>query len=231
MKKIALLLLTSVFVFNFTLAGNVTGKVNFKGTAPKPQKIKMNADAKCVKLHDKKEVLSDAIVINTNSTLKNVFIYVSKGLEGKKFPPSKETVKLNQEGCMYTPHVLGVMVNQPVEIINSDNTLHNVHSLSKNSPQFNVAQPKQGMKMTKTFTASEQMVKVKCEVHNWMSTYVGVMDHPFFAVSNEQGSFTLKNLPAGDYEITAWQEKLGTAVMKVKVSDKDATADFTFEGK
>ena len=143
MKKILLLLLTILFTVSFTVAGNVNGKINFKGTAPKPQKIKMNADAKCVKLHNNKEVLSDAVIINANSTLKNVFVYVSKGLEGKKFPPTKEIAKLNQEGCVYSPHILGVMVNQPVEIVNSDNTLHNVHSLSKNSPQFNVAQPKQ----------------------------------------------------------------------------------------
>jgi hypothetical protein len=114
---------------------------------------------------------------------------------------------------------------------NSDATLHNVHSLAKNTKGFNVAQPKQGMKMTQTFDKAEVMVKVTCEVHSWMNAWIGVLDHPFYAVSDDKGSFTIKNLPAGDYELEAWHEKFGTQTMlKVGASDSK-TADFSFTGK
>ncbi len=229
MKKSTLFLFI-FFISNLSYSGNLTGKINFKGAAPKPQKIKMNSDAKCVASH-KGDVISEQVVVNSNNTLKNVFVYVKKGLEGKKFPTPKDAVALNQQGCTYSPHVIGVMANQKIDIINSDNTLHNVHALPKSNPQFNIAQPKQGMKTSKSFTKSEVMVKVKCDVHSWMSSYIGVLDHPFYAVSDDKGNFTIKNLTAGDYEVEAWHEKLGVQTLKLKVTDKGATADFTFEGK
>jgi plastocyanin len=192
----------------------------------------MNADPKCVKMHSGKDVVSEQVVVNPNNTLQNVFIYVKKGLEGKKFPVPSDKKTIDQKGCMYSPHVFGVMAGQPIEISNDDPTLHNIHALPKNSKQFNIAQPKQGMKMTQKFDKSEVMVKVKCEVHNWMAAYVGVLDHPFYAVSGNDGAFSIKNLPAGTYEIEAWHEKFGTQTMSVTVGASDTkTADFTFEGK
>jgi plastocyanin len=162
----------------------------------------------------------------------NVFVYVKSGLAGKKFPTPATAVAFDQKGCTYHPHILGMMVNQKLEIKNSDETLHNVHSLPKNSKQFNIAQPKKGMKMTQTFDKPEVMVKVKCEVHNWMSAYIGVLDHPFFAVSNDKGAFEIKNLPAGEYELEAWHEKYGTKTMKVSVGAADTkTADFSYQAK
>ena len=225
---------TVVLLLSFSLsteifAGNVTGKIIFKGAKPTPQMIKMNADPKCVKMHSGKDAPSQQLVVNSNGTLQYVFVYVKKGLEGKKFPAPSQKVTIDQQGCEYHPHVFGIMVNQPLEIINSDATLHNIHALPKNSPQFNIAQPNKGMKLTKKFDKSEVMVKIKCEVHNWMALYVGVLDHPFYAVSDDKGNFTIKNLPAGDYEIEAWQEKLGTQTMKVSVGASDTkTADFSF---
>jgi hypothetical protein len=215
-----------------TFAGTLTGKINFQGPKPAASMIRMNADPKCVKLHGGKDVASQLVTVNSNNTLKDVFIYVKKGLEGKKFPAATQKITITQEGCMYHPHVFGMMVNQPLEIVNSDQTLHNIHSLPKNSKGFNIAQPKQGMKMTKTFDKSEVMVKLKCEVHNWMASYVGVLDHPFYAVSDDKGSFTIKDLPAGEYEIEAWHEKYGAQTMKVSVGGSDTkTLDFTFENK
>jgi hypothetical protein len=132
---------------------------------------------------------------------------------------------------MYTPHMFGVMVNQPIEITNSDNTLHNIHALPKNSKAFNIAQPKQGMKMVQKFDKAEVMVKIKCEVHNWMAAYAGVLDHPFYAVSDDQGNYTIKDLPPGTYEIEAWHEKFPAQTMSVTVGSGDTkTADFTFGG-
>ena len=213
-------------------AGTVTGKINFKGAKPAAAKIAMNADPRCVKLHAGKDVTSQQVVVNPNNTLQYVFVYVKKGLEGKKFPTPTEKKTIDQRGCMYTPHIFGVMVNQPIEITNSDGTLHNIHALPTNSKQFNIAQPKQGMKTVQKFDKSEVMVKVKCEVHNWMASYVGVLDHPFYAVSDDKGNFSIKNLPAGEYELEAWHEKYGVQTMKVTVGASDTkTADFTFAGK
>ena len=213
-------------------AGTVTGKINFKGAKPAVSKLMMNADPRCVKLHAGKEVTSEQVVVNTNSTLKYVFVYVKKGLEGKKFSTATDKKTIDQKGCMYTPHMFGVMVNQPIEITNSDATLHNVHALPKNSKQFNIAQPKKGMKTVQKFDKPEVMVKVKCEVHNWMTSYVGVLDHPFYAVSDDQGNFTIKNLPAGEYEVEAWHEKYGAQTMKVTVGASDTkTADFSYQSK
>jgi plastocyanin len=190
----------------------------------------MNADPVCVKQH-KTPVVGEEVVVNPNGTLKNVLIYVKEGLGSRKFDPPAAKLEFEQKGCQYTPHVLGIQVGQELEIVNGDPTLHNVHSLSKENAQFNVAQPKQGMKLTKKFDKPE-VFKVKCEVHTWMSAYIGVFSHPYFAVTADDGSFRLKNLPAGDYTIEAWHEKYGTQTMKVKVAASGgATADFKYEGK
>ena len=130
---------------------------------------------------------------------------------------------------MYNPHVFGMMTGQPLEIINSDPVIHNIHALPKNSTQFNIGQPKQGQKTTKTFDKAEMPVKVKCDVHPWMGAWIGVFDNPFYGVSDDKGNFTIKNLPAGDYEIEAWHEKYGAQSMKVTVGASDTkTADFFF---
>jgi hypothetical protein len=220
-----------VLAFSISSAGTVTGKINFKGTKPASAKITMTADPKCMKLHAGKDVFSDQVVVNPNNTLRYVFIYVKKGLEGKKFPTPSQKVTIDQHGCQYTPHVFGMMANQQLEIVNSDNTLHNIHALPKINAQFNMAQPKQGQKSTKTFAKPEVMVKFKCDVHSWMAAYCGVLDNPFYAVSDDKGTFTIKDLPAGTYELEAWHEKYGLQSAKVTVGASDTkTADFTFSG-
>jgi len=225
------LLLSAVFT-SLSFAGNISGKVNFKGAKPAATMIKMNADTKCVTMHHGKDVASDMVIVNSNNTLKDVFVYITKGLEGKKFPTPTAKVTLTQEGCMYHPHVFGVMVNQPLEIVNSDPTLHNIHALPKNSKQFNIAQPIQGSRRTETFEKPEVMVKLKCDVHGWMAAYVGVLDNPFYAVTDDKGNFTIKNLPAGTYEVTAWHEKYGTTTSTMTVGASDTkTVDFTMGGQ
>src|SRR6267378_4361063 len=139
---------------------------------------------------------------------------------------------IDQRGCTYHPHVFGMMANQQLEILNSDPLLHNIHALPKNSPQFNMAQPKQGAKNVKTFTSPEVMVKFKCDVHSWMSAYAGVLDHPFYSVTDDKGSFEIKNLPAGEYDIEAWHEVYGAQTMHVTVGAADTkTVNFTFTDK
>lgn len=208
-------------------AATVSGKAAFQGTAPAPEAIKMEADASCKAMHAEGATADDTI-INANGTLKNGVVYVKEGLTGK-FEAPKTPVTLDQKGCMYTPKVLGVMAGQPIEIINSDSTLHNVHALPKNSPQFNLGMPLQGMKIKKTLAKPEVMVKVKCDVHPWMASYIGVLDHPFYAVTGEDGSFEIKDLPAGTYVIEAWHEKLGVQTQNITIDESGKTdVDFQY---
>jgi hypothetical protein len=202
---------------NQEVKGAIEFKVLFQGTPPKMSVIHMNADRKCMAMHPK-PVYFQTIEVNEHGMLRDAFIYVKKGLEGREFSPPEAPVLLNQHRCMYEPHVLGIMVDQPLEILNSDPVLHNIHSLPKLNNQFNVAQPMQGMKMEKKFSRVEVMVPVKCEVHSWMRCYVGVVNNPFYAVSDTNGTCEIKGLPPGNYLFSAWHEKLGSLDQAVTVS-------------
>ena len=209
-------------------AATIAGKALFTGTAPAVETIKADADPNCALLHPQ-GITGDAVVVNANGTLKNVFIYVKEGLAGKTFEAPKTPVVFNQEGCMYSPKVFGIQVNQPLEIVNSDGTLHNVHALPNNSPQFNLGMPIKGMKLKKTFTKPEVMVHIKCEVHPWMSAYAGVVDNPYYAVTGDDGSAVIKDLPAGEYTVEAWHEKYGAQTQKVTMTDQDQEIRFSFK--
>ncbi len=209
-------------------ASVLTLKASFEGAAPEAAKIKADADPKCKMMHPQ-GMMSDEVVVNSNQTLKNVFIYVKTGLEGKKFDTPKTPAVLDQKGCAYTPKVFGIMAGQPLQIINSDDTLHNVHALPANSPQFNLGMPIKGMKLTKNFSKSEVMVKIKCEVHPWMKAYAGVVSNPFYGVTSEDGSAQIKDLPAGTYTLEAWHEKYGVQTQEVTVTDQDQALDFKFK--
>ena len=230
MKRSIQLTLLLVCSASVVCAGDLVGKVSFEGTPPKEPRINMNADPVCKRAH-KGPVFGEEVEVNENGTLKNVLVYVKDGLGNKKFSPPSAKVEFDQVGCMYHPHVLGIQVGQPLLVKNGDPTLHNVHSLSKENDQFNIAQPKKGMVFTKTFDKAETF-KVKCEVHSWMNAWIGVFKHPFFAVTGDDGTFDLKKLPAGEYTIEAWHEKYGTQTIKVKVPAKgEAKADFKFTAK
>lgn len=208
----------------------ISGTIKFEGTAPKPTKIMMDADPVCSKQHAT-EVYTHEYLVDANSMLGNVFVHI-KNYSGPRPAASQDTVIFDQKGCEYFPHVFGMRTGQPLAILNSDPTLHNVHAVPTVNSQFNLAMPKQGMRVTKTFSKSEVMVKIKCDVHSWMGAYVGVVDHPYFAVSGPDGSFSIGALPAGTYEIEAWHEKLGTMTQTVTVGDNaTGTANFTFAAK
>jgi hypothetical protein len=202
-----------------SLAGSVAGRVAFEGTGPANPPMKLDSDPACVRDHPGGMTL-DKVIVN-NGGLENVFVYVKDGLGNYYYDPPAETVRLDQKGCRYTPHVFGLRTGQPLEISNSDQTMHTVHALARNNQEFNLSQPLQGIKQTKTFTAPEVMVHFKCNVHNWMEAYAGVLSHPYFAVTANGGAFELKDLPAGTYTIEAWHQQLGTQTQSVTVAEKE----------
>jgi plastocyanin len=209
-------------------AGDINGVVSFDGVAPKNEPIKMNADPVCVK--ENKTPQTQETYEVENGKLANVFVYVKDGLGNYAYDPPAGGVTIDQKGCRYHPHVFGIRVGQELTILNSDPTLHNIHALPKGNKEFNTGQPIQGMKTVQKFENKEVMVPFKCDVHGWMNAYVGVLDHPYFAVTKDDGKFELKDLPAGTYTIVAWHEKLGTQDQKVTLGEKESKdINFTFK--
>ena len=207
----------------------VKGMVQFEGEAPKRSKIRMDADPFCQKAH-MQGATSEQVIVNANGTLQHVFVYIKDGMDGKTYAAPAEPVVLDQHGCIYEPHIQGMMAGQTLKILNSDDTLHNIHALPKNNPQFNIAMPKYLKEKEQTFPNVEVMVPIKCDVHSWMATYIGVLDHPFFSVTGEDGSFDLSKLPAGTYTVEAWHEKYGTQTQQVTVADgQTQEIAFTFK--
>jgi hypothetical protein len=211
-------------------AGSVKGGVMLDGAAPKNEAIKMNADPVCVRENKSPQFQEAYTVGDDGKALANVFVYVKDGLGSYVFDTPTESAKIDQQNCRYHPHVFGMRVNQPLEIVNSDPTLHNIHAMPKGNSEFNNGQPIQGMKMTHTFDKPEVMVPFKCDVHGWMNAYVGVLPHPYYAVTDKSGKFELKSLPPGTYTIEAWHEKLGTQTASVTLGAKESK-DITFAFK
>ena len=210
-------------------ASSVTGTVTFTGKAPVIRPLAMEADPACAKKHTA-PVPNEALVLGNGSTMGNIMVWVSKGLPaGKTWPAPKTPVTLDQRGCQYLPHVMGIMVGQPYRILNSDGILHNIHTLPKINPAFNRGQPATVKEITTTFPKPETLFLVKCDVHPWMSAYIGVYTHPFFSVTSTDGKFTIPGLDAGTYEISAWHEKLGTQTASVTVTGNETKPqDFKF---
>ena len=194
-------------------AAALTGRVTFMGQVPAAAPITMASDPRCANTG----ALTETVVADAKGGLQNVFVYVKDGLGSLAFPVPTTPVVLDQKGCQYRPHVFGVRVGQPVEILNSDATLHNIHAWPMTNQEFNVGQALQGLRHTHTFSTREVMVPFKCDVHKWMNAFVGVVDHPFFAVTSADGTFALKGLPPGTYTVEAWHEKLGTQTQTVTV--------------
>ncbi len=229
-KRFSFFVLSLFLGLGSVFAGTIQGKALFDGTPGENPTIDMSADPVCKTLNPG-TVFQQRIVVNSNGTLKNVFIYIKEGLGTQTFSVAQAPAVLDQKGCAYHPRVLGMQANQKLQIMNSDATLHNIHAFAKNSPEFNLGMPVQGMKLDKTFSNPEVMVKMKCDVHPWMMGYIGVLNHPFFAVTGEDGSFKIENVPPGEYTVEAWHETYGTKTKKIVVSDAPMETDFKFSSK
>ena len=207
--------------------GSITGTITFEGKAPKMRPLKLDADPICVvnnEIAPKKEWL----ILDENKGVKNALVFITEGLNIDYSPP-EEPVVIDQKGCIYSPHVVGIMAGQQLDILNNDGTLHNIHALPKVNKEFNKAQPRSKKKLSVKFEKPEAPFKVKCDVHPWMGAYIGVFDHPCFAVSGDNGTYIISDLKPGEYVIEAWHEKLGSQTANVTVSDSAAHQDFTFK--
>ena len=211
-----------------TSTGVITGRVVYPGDVPEPRVIRMDADPYCAQANVGAAARA-AYQVGSDGALGEAFVYVSSGVEQYTFEVPDEAVVLDQQKCSYSPKVIGVRVGQPLEIRNSDATLHNVHALPQKADGFNIGMPTKGMSAVRKFSKPEVLVRVKCDVHPWMEAFVGVVEHPFFSITGADGTYRLTGLPAGEYTVTAFHYALGGNVRKVTIEQGgEATADFQF---
>ena len=208
-------------------AGTVTALVKFDGVVPAPTMMRLDGDPKCVSENGGSQRADESLVVGENQALQNVFVYVKDGLGAFGFPVPAEPAVLDQDKCRYMPRVLGVRVGQPLSIRNSDPLLHNVRANGTINQPFNMSTPLEGVSFTRTFATREVMVPFKCDVHAWMTAYVGVLDHPYFGTTAPDGKVVLGNLPPGTYTIEAWHEALGARTQQVTIAAKESK-DVTF---
>jgi plastocyanin len=208
----------------------IRGKTTFKGVPAPRKKIGVMDNADCAKLHtEADQPLDESIVVGAGGELENVLIYVTKGLEGQKFPAPSEPVIFDQKGCVYIPHILTLMVGQTLEVRNSDPLMHNVHLLPASNREENKSQPPGSPALNLKFRRIEaKPFRIKCDVHAWMQAYGMVLDHPYSTVARQGGAFELPKIAPGTYAITAWHEKLGTQTQTVTVADGE-TREIAFE--
>lgn len=192
----------------------LSGAVTFTGLVPKATKIDLSADPTCAE--ENPNSTSDWFVVR-NDKLANVLVYISAGanLENHSFEAPGTIIVMEHKGCRYEPHVIGLQVNQPLMIINSDNTQHNTHPTPKVNAEWNQSQPAGAAPLVKTFFRAELFMPFKCNQHPWEKAYVSVFKHPFFAVTDEDGNYKIEGLPAGSYTVTAWHEKLGEKIVEI----------------
>lgn len=214
----------------YCFAGDVTGTVTFKGKPRTPRPVRMAADAACT--HEQAPV-DEKLVLGEGKDgvypVSLAFVYVKSGVPVQEYPVPTTPVVVDQKGCTYIPHVVGVQAGQEVQFKNSDNTMHNVHVISEHSPTFNRGMPAGAPHISCKFVKQEIMAKGKCDAHPWMGIYIGVCEHPFFAVTGLDGKFALSGLPDGKYEVEVWQQLLATQSAQVTVANGAGTLDFQYE--
>ncbi len=200
----------------------IRGTIKFEGEVPAPAAVDLSPDPVCHELHGDKGMTSPvAVRKGANGGLADVFVQLTTGVPEGKYEAPETPVVLDQVGCTYEPHVFGVMKKQPIKILNSDATLHNIHAVPKSNKEFNLAMPNKGDVREQEFKKAEDAVLIKCDVHPWMACYAFVMEHPFFAVTGADGSFSIADarLADGEYGVKLWHEVLGEATGTVTVKD------------
>lgn len=208
------------------LGADLKGTVTYKGRTTEPEMLDYDGAADAGK---SKPIGVKGLILGKGNTLGNVFVYIKSGLPDKEYPIPTEPVVLDQAEMLTSPRVLGIRVGQPLKIVNSDNTLHNVHAMPRTNIEFNLAMPKFREKTSKVFLEEELMFPIRCDVHSWMNAWCAVMKHPFFDVTSKNGKFTIKGLDAGTYKVEAWHERLGTRTATITVPKKGGkTLDFSF---
>ena len=212
-------------------AATLHGTIRYKGPKPVAKLVAMDEESACQKMHAGKPVYTPEIELGRNNGVGNVFVYIKTGLEGKQFEPPTEQVILDQRGCMFVPRVVGVQAHQPLAVRNSDQVQHNVHPSPKNNREWNEGMSPGAPDIVHKFARQEMMIRVKCNVHPWMRSWLAVMEHPYFTVTHPDGSFELRNIPPGDYTVAVWQEKLGELVQKVSFAPSASQSlELTYAG-
>jgi hypothetical protein len=212
-------------------AGTLKGVVRFAGKRPVRAAVDMSGDPACVEAHHGKAA-DQSVVVNPNGTLANVFVYIKTGLEGKQFETPATPVALDQRGCWFQPRVIGIRTGQGLEVTNADPVTHSIHPLAQINREWNHSQGPGEAPLERKFLRPEVMIRVKCNIHSWMRAYIGVVDHPYFAVTGPDGSFEIHNVPPGEYVLEAWQETLGTQEQKVSVTPASRIdLSYTFKGE
>jgi hypothetical protein len=225
----------SYFKVDPATAGTLSGKIRFSGKRSASKAIDMSEDPACVEAYReayRRKPHDESEVTGSGKGLANVFIFVKSGLEGKTFEIPATPVTIDQRGCWFSPRVLGIQTGQVLSVVNSDPVTHNIHPMAHINREWNHSQGQGDPPLARKFIHPEIMIPVKCNIHSWMHAFIGVVDHPYFAVSDVDGSFKIPNLPPGNYVIEAWHEKLGTQEQKITIPPSGkATIDFTFKGE
>ncbi len=215
---------------DLSMAGGVSGSVRYAGEPARKVRIRMNADPNCAAKHSS-PVYTQVLQTGEDGALQDAFVWVKAGLEDYQFQPPDEAVELDQQGCVYAPHVLGIRAGQELKIVNSDDTTHNINPSPSNNRDWNVSQAPSSKPIRKKFARAEVMIPVKCNVHPWMKSYIGVVAHPYFTVTGSDGGFSLEDLPPGEYTVEVWHEKLGAQEQQITVATgQTSTLDFNYGG-
>jgi plastocyanin len=203
-------------------AGTVTGSIKLDGAAPRPKNINMAAEPNCAKEHAGSPAQTEEVVPGDGGTLQNVVVYLKGDFSQYSFTPASEPVMIDQKGCQYHPHVLALQTGEPLSVVNSDQTTHNIHPVPKDNREWNESQPPGSSPIMQSFARSEVSIPVKCNVHPWMKAYIAVFNNPYYVVTGKDGSFTIKNVPPGSYTVTAWHELYGSQDQMVTVGPSES---------
>lgn len=227
--RIGLILAMAATATGTAFGGTVTGTITFEGDAPEMKPIDTAADPVCAAMHADSPLLNEALVLGEGQTMGNIIVRIVKGVPEKEYAVPSDPVVISQAGCHFVPRTAVVMAGQTLRVLNPDGIMHNVNGAPRENRPFNRAMPKSITELDVTFDKTEDAFMLRCDIHPWMRGYVAVVDHPFFDVTEEDGVYTIEGLPAGEYEIEAWHERLKGQIVKISVpADGEVTQDFSF---